>query len=206
MPGVRDQIYIALNNISDSGRVYLVSNVFKTPVFKNISGNLPKGLPVNWIECDPLNPTMTLFAGTDYGLYITEDGGKTWIKDTRIPSTVVSCIQIHKNQKDIYFFTHGRGVFKGQINNAAISAIESVQMDWANVYPVPASEQLSVQLADGYQTGHYQLLNYQGQIILESNFNAQSFQIDVSNLPNASYILQINCASGNIVKSFTVNR
>lgn len=206
MPGVRNQIYIALNNISDSGRVYLVSNVFGTPVFKNISGNLPKGLPVNWIECDPLSPALTLFAGTDYGLYITEDGGKTWVKDTRIPSTVVSCIQIHKNQKDIYFFTHGRGVFKGQINNAAVSSIETVQIDWANVYPVPASEQLTVQLAEGFQKGRYQVLNLQGQVMFESDFDAQSFQFDVTGMPNATYILQINCASGNIVKSFTVSR
>ena len=79
-------------------------------------------------------------------------------------------------------------------------------MDWANVYPVPASEQLTVQLAEGFQKGRYQVLNLQGQVMFESDFDAKSFQINVTGLPNATYFLQINSASGNIVKSFTVNR
>jgi hypothetical protein len=79
-------------------------------------------------------------------------------------------------------------------------------MDWANVYPVPASEQLTVQLAEGFQKGRYQVLNLQGQVMFESDFDAQSFQFDVTGMPNATYVLQINCASGNIVKSFTVSR
>ena len=206
MPGVRDQIYIALSNISDSGRVYLVSNVFGTPVFKNIAGNLPKGLPVNWIECDPLNPNQTIFAGTDYGLYITEDGGKTWIKDTRIPSTVVSCIQIHKNQKDIYFFTHGRGVFKGQINNAAISNIDAIQAESINLYPVPSSEQLTVQLSEKFTSGHYQIVNLQGQVVLEADFAQNVFDVNVSNLMNAQYVISIKSQDVILNKPFTVNR
>ena len=167
----------------------MVSNIFtSTPVYKNVSGNLPKGLPVNWVECDPFDPANRIFAGTDYGLYITEDGGLTWTKDLRIPNTVISTIKVHKNKKDIYFFTHGRGIFKGQINNLGYSSVNSVTTVQSKVYPNPASQVLH--LNTGGRTGNFEIWDYQGRILLTGKVTEDVQQINISNLNNGQYLLR----------------
>ena len=205
-PGSRDKVFLALNNVSDSGRVYLASDLFGAkPVFKNISGNLPKGLPVNWVECDPLNPANVIFAGTDYGLYVTEDGGLTWIKDTRLPSTVISSIKIHKNKKDIYFFTHGRGIFKGQINNAGISSIDENTLSSLKVYPVPAAKQISVEFKTSI-VGSYEVIDSKGSSLLNGEFEGNLVQINTSALSSGVYVLICRTSEGDISKSFTISQ
>ncbi|MFM6982922.1 MAG: T9SS type A sorting domain-containing protein, partial [Chitinophagaceae bacterium] len=189
VPGFRDKIYIAFNNIADSGRIWKVSNIFSTPVFTNISRSLPKGLPVNWVECDPFNPEEVIFAGTDYGLYVTEDGGLTWTKDTRVPSTVVSCIAIAKNKKDIYFFTHGRGIFKGLINNAGISSVDKTSIDiLKTAYPIPASDVLNVELSINGSAA-YQILDAQGKLVMTGNLSTGVNAVNTANLSSGNYVL-----------------
>lgn len=189
IPGFRDKIFIAFNNVADSGRIWKVSDVFGTPVFTNVSRNLPKGLPVNWVECDPFNPEQVIFAGTDYGLYITEDGGQTWLKDTRLPSTVISCISIHKNKKDIYFFTHGRGVFKGQINNAGISSIADSKIDiLKSAYPVPADDVLNLEFKETI-SGTYLISDLTGKTVLEGKIEGVKVSISTATLQAGNYIL-----------------
>jgi hypothetical protein len=130
-----------------------------------------------------------IFAGTDYGLYVTEDGGLTWTKDTRVPSTVVSCIAIAKNKKDIYFFTHGRGIFKGLINNAGISAIDISTVDiLKTAYPIPASDVLNVELSiSGNAT--YQILDAQGKLVKAGDLSSGVNAINTANLNSGNYVL-----------------
>ncbi|MFZ6000196.1 MAG: hypothetical protein ACOYW3_06770, partial [Bacteroidota bacterium] len=52
-----------------------------------------------------------LFLGTEFGLYITLDGGKTWSKFTNnFPSVNVHFIELHKKTNDLVVATHGRGI------------------------------------------------------------------------------------------------
>ncbi len=207
LPGYRDKVYLGFSNISDSGRIYMASGVLgNSPVFKNISGNLPKGLPVNWVECDPLNPENVIFAGTDYGLYITEDGGNTWVKDIRLPSTVISSIKIHKDKKDIYFFTHGRGVFKGQINNGGISSIKENKNDLnLNLYPVPANDKLTIK-SDLSENASFRIFDYRGIQVMEGKTTSVEHQIETGSLPNGNYILIYEYAGTTINRRFSILR
>ena len=52
-----------------------------------------------------------LFLGTEFGLYITVNGGKNWSKFTNnMPSTAVHFIELQKQTNDLVIGTHGRGV------------------------------------------------------------------------------------------------
>ena len=52
-----------------------------------------------------------LFLGTEFGLYITLNGGKGWAKFTNnMPSANVHFIELHKKTNDLVIATHGRGV------------------------------------------------------------------------------------------------
>lgn len=52
-----------------------------------------------------------LFLGTEFGLYITANGGKNWNKFTNnMPATAVHFIDLQKQTNDLVMGTHGRGV------------------------------------------------------------------------------------------------
>ncbi len=52
-----------------------------------------------------------LFLGTEFGLYITLDGGKSWAKFTNnMPAANVHFIELHKKTNDLVIATHGRGI------------------------------------------------------------------------------------------------
>ncbi len=59
---------------------------------------------------DIVNPEL-LFLGTDYGLYITIDGGKQWVRfDGNVPKVPVYEMVIHSDENDLVIGTHGRGI------------------------------------------------------------------------------------------------
>lgn len=62
------------------------------------------------IQEDYVNPDL-LFLGTEFGLYITTNGGKNWNKFTNnMPATAVHFIDLQKRTNDLVMGTHGRGV------------------------------------------------------------------------------------------------
>ncbi|MBU3010602.1 hypothetical protein KO506_04265 [Polaribacter vadi] len=62
------------------------------------------------IQEDYVNPDL-LFLGTEFGLYITINGGKNWIKFTNnMPAVAVHFIELQKQTNDLVMGTHGRGI------------------------------------------------------------------------------------------------
>ncbi|MFS4491911.1 WD40/YVTN/BNR-like repeat-containing protein [Maribacter sp. 2308TA10-17] len=62
------------------------------------------------IQEDYVNPDL-LFLGTEFGLYITTDGGQSWKKFTNnMPAVAVHFIDLQKATNDLVMGTHGRGV------------------------------------------------------------------------------------------------
>jgi len=75
----------------------------------DISANIPLG-PVNVIREDPVNKNI-LYVGTDIGVYISKDGGKSWSVLGNLPSTFVHDLIIHPRDNVIVIATHGRGMW-----------------------------------------------------------------------------------------------
>ncbi len=62
------------------------------------------------IQEDFKNPDL-LFLGTEFGLFITIDGGDNWYRFTNnMPATAVHYIDMHKRTNDVVMGTHGRGI------------------------------------------------------------------------------------------------
>ncbi len=69
----------------------------------------PKAFVRN-IQEDYVNEDL-LFLGTEFGLYITIDGGKNWSQFTNnMPPVAVHFIDLQKRTNDVVMGTHGRGV------------------------------------------------------------------------------------------------
>jgi photosystem II stability/assembly factor-like uncharacterized protein len=63
------------------------------------------------IRQDLVNPHL-LFLGTEFGLYISVDGGQKWARLTgKMPKVAVHDIVVHPRDGDVIIGTHGRGVF-----------------------------------------------------------------------------------------------
>jgi hypothetical protein len=57
------------------------------------------------------NPKL-LFAGTEFGLYASLDGGGQWMKLSEgLPTVAVDDIQIHPRERDLVAGTHGRSIY-----------------------------------------------------------------------------------------------
>jgi photosystem II stability/assembly factor-like uncharacterized protein len=62
------------------------------------------------IQEDFVNPDL-LFLGTEFGLYITSDGGSHWSKFTKnMPAVAIHHLEMQKATSDLVMGTHGRGV------------------------------------------------------------------------------------------------
>ncbi len=60
---------------------------------------------------DSVNPEL-LFAGTEFGLFFSIDGGDTWTKFTAgVPTVSVMDMAIQERENDLVLGTHGRSVF-----------------------------------------------------------------------------------------------
>ncbi len=63
------------------------------------------------IQQDHVDPDL-LFLGTEFGLFVTINGGKEWTKWTgSVPTTSVMDLAIQERENDLVLGTHGRAVF-----------------------------------------------------------------------------------------------
>ncbi len=77
----------------------------------SIAGDLPKDFTVKVIRQDLANADL-LFAGTEFGLFFTFDGGKKWMPlKNGLPTVAVDDILIHARERDLIVATHGRSIW-----------------------------------------------------------------------------------------------
>ena len=78
--------------------------------WKSITNNLPLG-NVNVIREDLKNKYL-LFAGTEFGLYCSLDGGAQWKRfSTGLPTVRIDDLLIHPRDNDLIVATHGRSMY-----------------------------------------------------------------------------------------------
>ena len=92
--------------------------IFKTSdygaTWTKITGDLPKGHPLDYIRVVTENPNRKgmLFAGSGHALYYSMNDGQNWkrLKDG-LPPAPVSWIIVQKQTHDLVVSTYGRGIY-----------------------------------------------------------------------------------------------
>ena len=88
-------------------------------VWSDVSGTAPQRLadaPVNSLAIDPSNP-LTIYAGTDVGVFVTTDDGGHWIDFRQgLPNTAIYDLKIHGPSRLLRAATHGRGMWERQLD------------------------------------------------------------------------------------------
>ena len=104
--------YVAVDaHKTDDWKPYLFKTTDYGKTWTSVAGNLPAKGQINALREDYDNPNL-LFVGTEFGLYVTLDGGKEWKKFmNNLPSVRVDDILIHPRDRDLIVATHGRSIW-----------------------------------------------------------------------------------------------
>ncbi|MFZ0819411.1 MAG: hypothetical protein WAM91_05035 [Candidatus Acidiferrales bacterium] len=125
--GVPDMTYVSRVFASqhDANTVYAAFDGHKTEDFKpyflkstdagktwtSAAGNLPDNGPVLAIAEDPVNANL-IFVGTEYGLFMTMNGGAQWTRIRNgLPTIAVRDLHIQKPMGDLVIGTFGRSIW-----------------------------------------------------------------------------------------------
>jgi hypothetical protein len=104
-------VYVALRGREDDDFApYLFVSTDFGVTFTSIAGNIPSG-SVNVVREDPQVKGL-LYAGNDFGAYVSKNAGKTWqVLGRGLPSVQVSDLQVHPRDHVIVISTYGRGMY-----------------------------------------------------------------------------------------------
>lgn len=128
VPGVQKGAYVSRIEPShkEEGTAYLTFDnhrsadyaiyIYKTTNFGDSWAKIVSGIPqdagtVHALREDPYNPKL-LFAGTEFGLFVTFNGGANWEQlHNGLPTVPVFDMQIHPRDHDLILATHGRSIW-----------------------------------------------------------------------------------------------
>jgi photosystem II stability/assembly factor-like uncharacterized protein len=105
-------VYVALDNHKEGDYApYLFKSTNKGKSWTDIGHSLPHGHWVWRIVQDHVNPEL-LFAGTEGGVYVSQNGGEAWTKlKGGMPTIGVRDLVIQKRENDLVAGTFGRGIY-----------------------------------------------------------------------------------------------
>ncbi|MBI4905979.1 MAG: hypothetical protein HY820_20265 [Acidobacteria bacterium] len=103
--------------LRDAGEAHIYRSRDQGETWESIDGSgdtaIPD-IPVSTLAIDP-NDTNILYAGTDLGVFVSLDGGATWLKEEMgAPNTSIWHFTVARAGRFtwLYAFTHGRGVWR----------------------------------------------------------------------------------------------
>jgi photosystem II stability/assembly factor-like uncharacterized protein len=104
--------YVAIDrHRNDDRKPYLFKVTDYGVTWVSITGDLPAEGPVRVVREDLQNKQL-LFAGTEFGLYVSLNGGVNWQRlKTGLPTVAVHDLVIHPRDRDLVIGTHGRGIY-----------------------------------------------------------------------------------------------
>ena len=94
------------------------------------------------IKEDLVNPNL-LFLGTEFGLWISTDGGRRWAqyKGSGFPQVAVRDMVVHPRTSDLVLATHGRGIWIIDDISPLRALTPAMLSEDAGFLPVPAAPQ-----------------------------------------------------------------
>ncbi|MEO7521847.1 MAG: hypothetical protein ABIW79_08530, partial [Gemmatimonas sp.] len=111
-PRDANTVFVTLNNWQRGDyKPYIVKSTDRGRTFTNITGNLGGKNDVWAIAQDHVNGDL-LFAGAEFGVWASVDGGKAWTQlKGGMPITQVRDLTLHKRESDLVMATFGRGFY-----------------------------------------------------------------------------------------------
>ncbi len=108
----RNTVYASFNNHkSGDFKPYVLKSTDMGQTWTSVSSNLPERGSVYALAEDHIKKDL-LFAGTEFGLFVTWDGGNNWKRlRNGLPTIAVRDIAIQERENDVVLGTFGRGFY-----------------------------------------------------------------------------------------------
>jgi photosystem II stability/assembly factor-like uncharacterized protein len=105
-------VFVSLNNWQRGDfKPYLVRSDDRGKTFHNITGDFPNRMDIYSIVQDHVNGNL-LFAGAEFGLFVSVDGGSHWVEmKGGLPTIQVRDIAVQRRESDLVLGTYGRSVY-----------------------------------------------------------------------------------------------
>jgi len=133
-------VYAAFNNHKNGDfKPYLLRSSDKGSTWQSISGDLPARGSVYAIAEDHVNPNL-LFAGTEFGVFFTVDGGQKWTQlKGGLPTIAIRDMEIQKREDDLVLATFGRGFYILDDYSPLRTLSETALEKEADIFPIKDS-------------------------------------------------------------------
>lgn len=111
-PREADTVFVALNNWQRGDyTAYLAKSEDRGRTWRLISADLPPRHDIWSVVQDHVNGNL-LFVGTEFGLYVSLDGGSRWLPMRGgMPVAQVRDLAVHRGESDLVLATFGRGLY-----------------------------------------------------------------------------------------------
>jgi photosystem II stability/assembly factor-like uncharacterized protein len=108
----RNTVYAAFDNHKRGDfKPYILKSVDLGGTWTSIASDLPERGSVYSLAEDDVRKDL-LFAGTEFGLFVTLDGGRHWRKlSSGLPPQTVRDLAIQRRENDLVLATFGRGIY-----------------------------------------------------------------------------------------------
>jgi photosystem II stability/assembly factor-like uncharacterized protein len=122
----------------DDQKPYVFRTTDHGATWTSIAGNLPANGCVHVLREDTRNQNV-LYVGTEFGLFVSLDGGTTWHRHSGLPTVAVHDLIVHPRDQELVIATHGRGIWIMDVTPLQ-EATAKVLSDWYlfSVKPVVA--------------------------------------------------------------------
>ncbi|HLV80758.1 MAG TPA: hypothetical protein VKT32_10770, partial [Chthonomonadaceae bacterium] len=119
--------------------IFVTEDFGKT--WHSLTGDLPRGGPVQALREDPVNPDL-LFAGTEFGAYASFDRGGHWHKlSNGLPTVAVDDLTIQPRDRALVAATHGRSLYVMDDITPLEEMTPKVLASDVHLFPIPAGEE-----------------------------------------------------------------
>ncbi|WP_339753919.1 T9SS type A sorting domain-containing protein [uncultured Winogradskyella sp.] len=194
-PTDSDKIAIATTN---SEKVYISTN--NGASFTSIKWDLPSfsAQALAWQN----NADEGLYVGMNYGVYYTDNAlGNTWVPfNNGLPNVRINELEINTADNSIYAATYGRGLWRSNIYNIALS-VNDFEFNDLSLYPNPASHEVNLKWNTPEDVS-VRVYNTLGKLVFYGKkVNLlNGFKIDVSAFNPGVYFVKLNSVNGEITK------
>ena len=136
-PRDADVVFATFNNWQRGDyKPYIAKSTDRGKSWTNITGDLPDRHDVWAIIQDHVNGNL-LFAGTEFGLWVSVDGGAHWAKMRGgMPNTQVRDLTVQRRETDLVLATFGRGFYILDDYSALREVTPQALAEEAKLYPL----------------------------------------------------------------------
>jgi hypothetical protein len=183
-----------------------IAHIYRTTDFgqswTDISGDLPEA-PISDIISDP-EQDSTLYVASDMGVFGTVNLGETWIPvGDNLPNVPMIDLTFQPEMRMLVVATYGRSMYKINVDEFVGTSEMASNQTEMKIFPNPVRDIINIELSDNEEITQIDILNTPGQSI--KTVSGQK-SISVKDLPEGSYILQIQTSKGIRTKKILVNK